>query len=77
MQNKTRKNRIFPLALAKWKYYSPPLQNVAYPQANDKVSVAKSPLLLWPPHPIVSTIASEFLQKIHFSMVPPKCESLP
>ena len=42
------------------------------------MSAAKSPLLLlWTPHPIVSTIASEFLQEFHLSMVPLKCASWP
>ena len=77
-KNKTMKNRISPLAWAKWEYYSPPLQNVASPQATDKVSAENSLLLLlWPPHPIVSTIASEFLQKFHLPLVPPKCASWP
>ena len=39
---------------------------------------AKSPLfLLWPFHPIVSSVASKFLQKSHLPMAPPKCASWP
>ena len=44
---KMKQNCIFPLAWANWEYYSPPLQNVSCPQANDKVSVVTVFLLHW------------------------------
>ena len=42
-----KQNCVFPLAWAKWEYYSPPLQNVACPQETDKVSATTPFLLHW------------------------------
>ena len=44
---KMKNNCIFPLAWANWEYYSPPLQNVSFPQATNRVSAATLLLLHW------------------------------